>query len=65
VAEQEHQEHNRKIPNVDNKNLAPYTCAGKIVEAVGRRGQEVNRSIALPLCLMSYMVLHRRSVSQG
>lgn len=38
---------------------------GKIVEAVGRRGQEVNRSIALPLCLMSYILLHRRSVSQG
>jgi hypothetical protein len=36
---------------------------GKIVEGVGRRGQEVNRSIALPLCLMSYIVLHRRSES--
>ncbi len=32
VAEQEHQEHNRKIPDVDNKNLAPYTCAGMETE---------------------------------
>jgi hypothetical protein len=38
---------------------------GKIVEAVGRRGQEVNRSIALPLCLTSSIVLHRKISFSG